>query len=79
MVIEFRAYIYASGADEFYDKQTQLLIDILKEIEKHPVEHALATQRMILESPDEEKSTAKEKMVSVIDTTKDSDSYVGPD
>jgi len=74
MVIEFRAYIYASGADEFYDKQTQLLIDILKEIEKHPVEHALATQRMILESPDEDKSTAKEKMVSVIDTTKDSDS-----
>ena len=74
MVIEFRAYIYASGADEFYDKQTQLLIDILKEIEKHPVEHALATQRMILESPDEDKSAAKEKMVSVIDTTKDSDS-----
>ena len=74
MVIEFRAYIYASGADEFYDKQTKLLIDILKEIEKHPVEHALATQRMILESPDEDKSAAKEKMVSVIDTTKDSDS-----
>ncbi|WP_019673951.1 mechanosensitive ion channel family protein [Psychrobacter lutiphocae] len=50
MVIEFRAYIYASGADEFYDKQTQLLIDILKEIEKYPVEHALETQRMVIET-----------------------------
>ncbi|WP_228707614.1 mechanosensitive ion channel family protein [Psychrobacter phenylpyruvicus] len=54
MVIEFRAYIYASGADEFYDKQTQLLIEILKEIEKYPIEHALATQRMIVESPDQD-------------------------
>ena len=52
MVIEFRAYVYASGADEFYDKQTQLLIEILKEMEKHPVEHALATQRMIVETGD---------------------------
>ncbi|PNK60004.1 mechanosensitive ion channel family protein [Psychrobacter sp. FDAARGOS_221] len=50
MVIEFRAYLYASGADEFYDKQTQLLIDILKQIETYPVEHALETQRMIIES-----------------------------
>lgn len=54
MVIEFRAYIYASGADEFYDKQTKLLIEILKEIEKYPIEHALATQRMIVESPNQD-------------------------
>ena len=58
MVIEFRAYIYASGADEFYDKQTQLLIEILKEIESHPIEHALATQRMIVESPDKDNATS---------------------
>lgn len=58
MVIEFRAYIYASGADEFYDKQTQLLIDILKEVEKYPVEHALATQRMIVESPESDNKAA---------------------
>ena len=50
MVIEFRAYVYASGADEFYDKQTRLLIEILKEMEKYPVEHALETQRLIVES-----------------------------
>ena len=58
MVIEFRAYIYASGADEFYDKQTQLLIEILKEIEKYPIEHALATQRMIVESPDQDNAAS---------------------
>ncbi len=58
MVIEFRAYIYASGADEFYDKQTQLLIEILKEIEDYPIEHALATQRMIVESPDKDTATS---------------------
>lgn len=58
MVIEFRAYIYASGADEFYDKQTQLLIEILKEIENYPIEHALATQRMIVESPDKDTATS---------------------
>ena len=58
MVIEFRAYIYASGADEFYDKQTQLLIEILKEIESYPIEHALATQRMIVESPDQDNATS---------------------
>ena len=58
MVIEFRAYIYASGADEFYDKQTQLLIEILKEIEDYPIEHALATQRMIVESPDKDNATS---------------------
>lgn len=58
MVIEFRAYIYASGADEFYDKQTQLLIEILKEIESYPIEHALATQRMIVESPDKDNATS---------------------
>ena len=58
MVIEFRAYIYASGADEFYDKQTQLLIEILKEIENYPIEHALATQRMIVESPDKDNAAS---------------------
>ncbi len=58
MVIEFRAYIYASGADEFYDKQTQLLIEILKEIEDYPIEHALATQRMIVESPDKDNAAS---------------------
>ena len=58
MVIEFRAYIYASGADEFYDKQTQLLIEILKEIESYPIEHALATQRMIVESPDKDNAAS---------------------
>lgn len=58
MVIEFRAYIYASGADEFYDKQTRLLIEILKEIENYPIEHALATQRMIVESPDKDTATS---------------------
>jgi len=61
MVIEFRAYIYASGADEFYDKQTQLLIEILKEIETYPVEHALATQKMIVESSDANKDNASSK------------------
>lgn len=58
MVIEFRAYVYASGADEFYDKQTRLLIEILKEMEKYPVEHALETQRLIVESSEGDSSAS---------------------
>ena len=37
---------------------TQLLIEILKEIESYPIEHALATQRMIVESPDKDNATS---------------------
>ncbi len=51
IVIEIRAYVNASGGIlEFYDKQSQLMIEMLKQVEHYPVEHALPTTEMIIET-----------------------------
>lgn len=63
LIIEVRTYMYVTnGASEFYDKQSQLIIDLLKEMEKYPIEHALPTQKMVLEteSPLKEPEQASE-------------------
>ncbi|WP_296405501.1 mechanosensitive ion channel family protein [Psychrobacter sp.] len=60
LMIEIRAYMYASnGLKEFYEMQSQMIIQILKEVEKYPVEHALITQRMIVEASDKDKYNDK--------------------
>ena len=48
-VVEMRAYIDADGAITFYDKQTQLLFDVLAKVEQYNVEHALPTQQMLID------------------------------
>ncbi len=48
-VIEMRAYIPASGAQEFYDKQSQLILQVLKFLENYQVEHALPSQTVVLD------------------------------
>ena len=48
-VIEMRAYVDANGVIEFYDKQNQLLFDILAKVEEYDVEHALPTQQMVVD------------------------------
>lgn len=51
MMIEIRAYVYASdGLMQFYEMQSQLIIDILKEVENYAVEHALPAQQITIES-----------------------------
>ncbi|WP_227430587.1 mechanosensitive ion channel family protein [Psychrobacter sp. I-STPA6b] len=49
-VIELRAYINAQGAADFYDKQTQLLLDVLAKVEAYGAEHALPVQQMLLDT-----------------------------
>ncbi|WP_201594021.1 mechanosensitive ion channel family protein [Psychrobacter vallis] len=47
-VIQLQAYINANGITEFYDKQNVLFVDLLNEVAKYKVEHALPTQQLIL-------------------------------
>lgn len=47
-VIQLQAYINANGVAEFYDKQNVLFVDLLNEVAKYTVEHALPTQQLIL-------------------------------
>lgn len=48
-VIEMRAYINADGAQDFYAKQTQLVLRVLKFLENYQVEHALPSQSVVLD------------------------------
>ncbi|GAA0313583.1 mechanosensitive ion channel family protein [Psychrobacter aestuarii] len=48
-VIQLQAYVNAGSIIEFYDKQNVLFVDILNEIEKYKVEHALPTQQLIVD------------------------------
>ena len=47
-VIQLQAYINANGIGEFYDKQNVLFVDMLNQVAKYKVEHALPTQQLIL-------------------------------
>lgn len=47
-VIQLQAYVNATGIIEFYDKQNVLFVDILNEVDKYDVEHALPTQQLIV-------------------------------
>lgn len=47
-VIQLQAYINANGIGEFYDKQNVLFVDMLNQVAKYKVEHALPTQQLIV-------------------------------
>lgn len=51
-IIQLQAYVNASGIIEFYDKQNVIFVDILKQVRKYNVEHALPTQQLMV-NPDE--------------------------
>lgn len=44
IVVEVRAYIITKNVVEFYDKQSRLIIDLLRQVENLGVEHALPAQ-----------------------------------
>jgi MscS family membrane protein len=60
-VVELQAYVNASGAAEFYDKQNILFTDLLKEVNKFDVEHALPTQQLIVHQDDLSETSAAKK------------------
>ena len=43
-VVEIRCYITADDVRMFYDKQSELILDVLHEVEKYDVQHALPSQ-----------------------------------
>ena len=47
-VIQLQAYINAIDVIEFYDKQNSLFVDVLTQVAKYAVEHALPTQQLIV-------------------------------
>ncbi|MGG1353508.1 mechanosensitive ion channel domain-containing protein [Psychrobacter pacificensis] len=47
-VIQLQAYINANNVMEFYDKQNVVFVDVLNQVAKYDVEHALPTQQLIV-------------------------------
>ncbi|OLF34934.1 mechanosensitive ion channel protein MscS [Psychrobacter sp. C 20.9] len=47
-VIQLQAYINANNVMEFYDKQNVVFVDVLNQVTKYDVEHALPTQQLIV-------------------------------
>lgn len=54
-VLQLQAYINANNVMEFYDKQNVVFVDVLNEVKKYNVEHALPTQQLIVDQEDLEK------------------------
>lgn len=53
-VVEIRCYITADDVRMFYDKQSELILDILNEVAKYDVQHALPSQTVNLVKQDKE-------------------------
>ena len=75
-IIQLQAYVNANGVTEFYDKQNVLFVDLLNQVAKYDVEHALPTQQLIvnqteLEHHIENEIEDKSKEDNVAETTKD--------
>ena len=51
-IIQLQAYINATGIVEFYEKQDVLFVDLLMQVRKYDVEHALPTQQLIVKQPE---------------------------
>lgn len=48
-VIQLRAYVNSADVIEFYGKQDILLVDVLSQVKKYNVEHALPTQQLVID------------------------------
>lgn len=51
-VVQMRCYIDAGGVIEFYGKQSELIVDILAQLEQYAVKHALPSQSVHLQQDD---------------------------
>ncbi|WP_163598046.1 mechanosensitive ion channel family protein [Moraxella catarrhalis] len=60
-VIEMRAYIDADGAQDFYAKQSVLILEILKFLESYHIEHALPSQSITVHQNHDQKTPKHEK------------------
>lgn len=62
-VIEMRCYLDATDVSEFWKKQSELLIDVLNEVAKYEVEHALPSQEISLKTHHDKFSKTSEDAV----------------
>lgn len=56
-VVQLQAYINSSNIVEFYNKQNELFVDVLNQVAKYKVEHALPTQQLIVNQSELEHQT----------------------
>lgn len=59
-VIQLQAYVNANGIAEFYDKQNVIFVDVLKQVRKYKVEHALPTQQLVVNQSELEHELAND-------------------
>ena len=73
-VIQLQAYINANDVMEFYDKQNVVFVDVLNQIAKYKVEHALPTQQLIVNQAELEHHMESNTVESVEEDTSHSSS-----
>lgn len=73
-VIQLQGYANANGASEFYDKQNVILTDLLSEVEKFDVEHALPTQQLLVNQQDKSDAHEKQQVKKVMGKDEDDSS-----
>ncbi|MFT5121374.1 MAG: MscS family membrane protein [Psychrobacter glaciei] len=73
-VIQLQAYINANDVMEFYDKQNVVFVDVLNQVAKYKVEHALPTQQLIVNQAELEHHTESNTVESVEEDTSPSSS-----
>ncbi|MBP3944841.1 mechanosensitive ion channel [Psychrobacter sp. K31L] len=73
-VIQLQAYINANDVMEFYDKQNVVFVDVLNQVAKYKVEHALPTQQLIVNQAELEHHMESNTVESVEEDTSHSSS-----
>ncbi|WP_323843725.1 mechanosensitive ion channel family protein [Moraxella sp. Pampa] len=59
-VVQIRCYVDAKDVIEFYDKQSQLILDILNQVKNYAITHALPSQMMYLQKDKPQDKTKDE-------------------
>ena len=78
-VIQLQAYINANDVMEFYDKQNVVFVDVLNQVAKYKVEHALPTQQLIVNQAELEHHMESNTVESVEEDTSPSSSNTDND
>ncbi|WP_227679682.1 mechanosensitive ion channel family protein [Psychrobacter sp. Pi2-51] len=78
-VIQLQAYINANDVMEFYDKQNVVFVDVLNQVAKYKVEHALPTQQLIVNQAELEHHMESNTVESVEEDTSHSSSNTDND
>ncbi|MBP2280862.1 MscS family membrane protein [Psychrobacter sp. PL15] len=70
-VVQLQAYINSNDVMEFYDKQNVVFVDVLLQVRKYDVEHALPTQQLVVKQTELKHELDGEMENKVVDNTED--------